>query len=679
MAAWEMADVLHSFADCMQQINIMFEPELRDVGEGSELTAEDMKEYNYRSYVVAYAEILASSVGVAVEMPAPLQAVVAIITTAQEKERPVEMGDDFTFPPTDFTAASRAMAEILAIEGTFPVNAVTGLFATQGRRDACVAELNAARARAVTANEYDSAPEAARVMAAMNLAAGLPNVDDPEFVKDTAAVFRREVALHGGPIDFSDVSTTFFPRFTQLMSGLADTRGARLKQTKTFFTAKFDKDPTSKKVMPVSMTYFPYSIPAMLSLNAESISRGRETTKSPNPPIVATMQHCAVLERVGIAPYGITGDGRGRSGHALVMMLTLDPDTANAYALEVRVGDPNKSSLQVAEHEARQKVNSIRGRGDKANNPGGWCQTFSWFEGECAIMRRSDIHGGLVGAFTDWDRVGRRAKAADAHRPPEDTMAAEMIRALVPLDEQVIGCRVRITGNIVGHPTSRPELEATAVVRTFFRDSDRRKISGLQNATLAETLNGKTGSVIAELPASPERVNVSVGGSVYSLKIANLTGVHEAMAADSTGEIVALGRDGDAASFMVRLHTDSCVVEVPVASVDILSDGQPAYGNVLSYLVKALAVRYRVLHSVANRFEWSGNEGSAFSFPYMWAAANRERPPRDLIEAPITGDRETPAAKLMEAVMQAYLDKTYTMTTMDYPPRAAFVDTGITL
>ena len=671
-------DPLKTFGGALQQAADCFLPENE--------SAFDI-EKNARTYAYAYAEILTASVGTGEnrKVPSEVHAAIERIQAAKQKESSERRTGTGNYTLNE--VGNAAIAELEAIKYKIEVKPGAGLFANVNQREACIAALNTDWETARSGRKYEGeSPSPRTILAAMTVASGLPLVDDPEFFKKTADVYKSTIRYTDGPIDYTDVSSTFHNRLASLIAGLVPPRGRDRDAQDIMFKAEFKSPVDNSSGVTVAKEHWKVGLPEEYDSNVSRDQQGD------NPPLLTLATNCETFKQVGVIPARINGiyDPEGnmvKSGHALIMTLQLDPDPKKAYALEVRLCDPNESSLQAAEADARVLTDNIAYTAAKDNYPGGWCQTFSWFAAECAMMGRNDIHNTLVDSFTTPDiGHGRDTKQANTTRAPSGTMAEAMISSLVPKDEQVIGCRVKITGPITGYPVSRADLEASAIVRKCFEMSDRRVISGIQNKELAPLLNGKTCRVLSELPAADGRVTVRVGDTTVNLKISAMAGVHADLergppVSPPEGEIISLGRndsDGTVLTYIVKLDVDGHPIEVPVSSVEI---GQgPAFGNVLSYFVRALAVRYRVLYDFASHIYDAGipigiPSSPGFGFPYIWAAQNRQHAPVPPLESTATtGEREAPEAKLMTAVMVAYLDKRFPVTVVDYNAQSAFTD-----
>lgn len=671
-------DPLKTFGGTLQQAAGCFLPENE--------SAFDI-EKNARKYACAYAEILTASVGTGEnrKVPSEVHAAIERIQAAEQKE-----SSEIRLGKGDYTlnkVGNAAIAELEAIKDKTEVKPGAGLFANVNQQEACIAALNTAWETARSGRKYEGKrPLPRTILAAMTVASGLPLVDDPEFFKKTADVHNK-IQQANGPIDYKDVSSTFYNRLASLITGLVPIRERDHDSQDIMFKAEFKSPNDERSGVTVTKEHWKIGLPEEYN---SDVSRDQQ---GDNPPLLTLQKNCETFKQVGVIPFGINeiydSDGKlVKSGHALIMTLQLDPDPKKAYALEVRLCDPNASSLQVAEADARGLTDNIATTAAKDNYPNGWCQTFSWFEAECAMMGRNDIHNTLVDSFTaPAIGHGRDTKQANTTRAPSGTMMETMISSLVPKDEHVIGCRVEITGPITGYPVSRADLEASAIVRKCFEMSDRRVISGIENEKLAPLLNGKTCRVLSELPAADDRVTVRVGDRTVNLKISALTGIHADLekghpVSPLEGEIISLGRnntDGTVLTYIVKLDVDGLPIEVPVSSVDVTGQG-PAFGNVLSYFVRALAVRYRVLYDFAKHIYGAGipigiPRSPGFGFPYIWAAQNRQHVPVPPLESTAsTGERDAPEAKLMTAVMVAYLDKRFPVTVVDYNAQSAFTD-----
>jgi hypothetical protein len=230
-------------------------------------------------------------------------------------------------------------------------------------------------------------------LASLALGAGLPPVDSPTFFAELAAVPPR--SLH--PDGFAHASSTFGPALSTLTTGLA-ALGPRQRGPETFYAF----DPATKTV---TATQYVPDVPAELELAVGVIDESLPVPEST----------CRVLETLGVAQLH-------RPEHMLYAVQS--PDGT------VTVNDPNESSLQEAER-------TLLMLGDPTHTlfpdsgPGGWCQTWSWFAIECAIMGVPNLHDTLARYFTDPD-AGRWQVAPDPSAPPIVTEMAALSAADAP-------------------------------------------------------------------------------------------------------------------------------------------------------------------------------------------------------------------------------------------------------
>lgn len=103
----------------------------------------------------------------------------------------------------------------------------------------------------------------------------------------------------------------------------------------------------------------------------------------------------------------------------------------NADTAAVAINDPEYSSLQYIERlvEGVLEGMNINNPYPPAYRPGGWCQTWSLFQLECAIMGCSWLHDSLVGYFTAVDNKDFHIHVKFSHTADPD--APDIIKRFV--------------------------------------------------------------------------------------------------------------------------------------------------------------------------------------------------------------------------------------------------------
>jgi len=248
-------------------------------------------------------------------------------------------------------------------------------------------------------------------MAALALAAGVPVVDSADFFTELAATAPRSMYPDG----FVHVPSTFPDALQALIFSLG---GFATADPETYYSYDIATSTVT------ATQYAPDDVPAEL----EALPDGE--IADTNYGVFATETTCRAFEALRVAPVGRSR--RGEEGHMLYAILRRDN--------LVTINDPNESSLQEAEEYLRPTSGLPTSMID-STSPGGWCQTWSWFAIECALMGVSGLHDALAKYFNHQD-VGLWQIVHDANAP---AVVAEVTAAMSAVPDSSIAVGAVVT------------------------------------------------------------------------------------------------------------------------------------------------------------------------------------------------------------------------------------------